>query len=678
MDRLVSQSVAPGTGVLGDTLLGIAYDALGRPTQISDNDSTILRTYDSLSRLASETQGPNPIGSVGKTFTYSYSAAGFNTSVTYPDTTVEQRNRDVIGRLASVAISGGNTLATYQYAGSRVPSLALANNVTRTHTYDALLRRTLVEYKQNTTSQKKFEYVYNLANYRLLEKRHHAGGTGDNYDLDSIYRSVNVKAGVADPVAEYQNPGSQTVTSTTAVTYDAAQSRSQVTVTTGGTPTTTNYTVDALNFYTAVGATVHVRDANGNLKDDGTNLYDYDYRNQLVRIRRKSDLSVVGTYEYDGVCRRIAKSTTAGTTSFYWVGFELTMEYDASGLVSRRQRGAGFNEVVSAYQRDFSDLDQDGSTTDYVPLTPLYDGAYDCIGTFDHTGGLAESYVHTYEGTVTITTAAGAALTSSAVGWQQGYGRMYRDDESGLLYAVHRYYNPKTGRAITDDPLGRWIDQPNTGNGYSWVANRYRNAWDPLGLRTDDSFMYGSTTPSMVINRIADAVNGYESDDVEHDECGGEHDPDTAEGRLDAISQIVGDTVWEVVDDAFANTDPDLNPPGEPKNNAAANSIRNEFGHFVIKFRATWWTSLTDDEKIMAVMHELNHIAYNNVIYKCRKVLRTYHGSTKSRSWYLYQLKVWETLMALVAYDLDNKLAPEDTDWDAVKATQVDAYAGNR
>lgn len=182
----------------------------------------------------------------------------------------------------------------------------------------------------------------------------------------------------------------------------------------------------------------------------------------------------------------------------------------------------------------------------------------------------------------------------------------------------------------------------------------------------------------MVINRIADAVNGYESDDVEHDECGGEHDPDTAEGRLDAISQIVGDTVWEVVDDAFANTDPDLNPPGEPKNNAAANSIRNEFGHFVIKFRATWWTSLTDDEKIMAVMHELNHIAYNNVIYKCRKVLRTYHGSTKSRSWYLYQLKVWETLMALVAYDLDNKLAPEDTDWDAVKATQVDAYAGNR
>jgi hypothetical protein len=34
----------------------------------------------------------------------------------------------------------------------------LPNNVTRTQTYDALFRKTLVDYKQNTTSQKKFEY----------------------------------------------------------------------------------------------------------------------------------------------------------------------------------------------------------------------------------------------------------------------------------------------------------------------------------------------------------------------------------------------------------------------------------------------------------------------------------------------------------------------------------------
>jgi len=483
MDRLVSQSAVPGTGVLGDTLLVIAYDALGRPTQISDNDSTIQRTYDSLSRIVTETQGPNPIGSSGKTFAYGYSAAGFNTGVTYPDGTIEQRNRDVIGRLSSVAIAGGSTLATYQYAGNRVRSLALPNSVTRTNTYDALLRNTFVEYKQNTTSQKKFEYIYNLADYRLLEKRHHAGGTGDNYDLDSIYRSVNVKAGVADPVAEYQNPGSQTVASTTAVTYDAGQSRSQVTVTASGNPAITNYATDVLNFYTSVGATVQVRDANGNLKDDGTNLYDYDYRNQLVRIRRKSDMAVIGTYDYDGTCRRIAKSTSAGTTSFFWIGFELAMEYDGSGLLSRRHRGADFNEVVSAQQRDIADLDQDGSTADYVPLTPLYDGTHDCIGMLDYSGAIVESYVHTYDGAVTITNAAGGAITTSAVGWQQGYAGTFLDTETGHYYAIHRYYDPSTGRFQTQDPRGSWVDPAAAGNGYVWSGDSYRSSIDPLGLK---------------------------------------------------------------------------------------------------------------------------------------------------------------------------------------------------
>jgi hypothetical protein len=86
---------------------------------------------------------------------------------------------------------------TYQYAGGRVPSLVLPNGVTRTHTYDVLLRRTMVEYKQGAASRRKFECVYNLADYRILEKRHHSSGTGDNYSLDSLYRSVHVKAGVA-------------------------------------------------------------------------------------------------------------------------------------------------------------------------------------------------------------------------------------------------------------------------------------------------------------------------------------------------------------------------------------------------------------------------------------------------------------------------------------------------
>jgi RHS repeat-associated protein len=193
-------------------------------------------------------------------------------------------------------------------------------------------------------------------------------------------------------------------------------------------------------------------------------------------------MAVIATYAYDGIARRIAKATSAGTTSFFWIGFELAMEYDASGLVSRRHRGAGFAEVVSAQQRDFSDLDQDGSTTDYVPLAPLYDGAYDCVGVLDHTGAVAESYVHTYDGAVTITNATGTPITASALGWHQGYGRMYSDAESGLLYAVHRYYDAPVARFLSEDPLGPWFDPSSLGNGYAFAANHYHNSHDPLGL----------------------------------------------------------------------------------------------------------------------------------------------------------------------------------------------------
>jgi RHS repeat-associated protein len=67
---------------------------------------------------------------------------------------------------------------------------------------------------------------------------------------------------------------------------------------------------------------------------------------------------------------------------------------------------------------------------------------------------------------------------------------MYRDVESGLLYAVRRYFNPRDGRFVTEDPLSRWFDGNNLGNGYAWVGDQYRNSWDPLGLASPDSHAY--------------------------------------------------------------------------------------------------------------------------------------------------------------------------------------------
>jgi RHS repeat-associated protein len=59
------------------------------------------------------------------------------------------------------------------------------------------------------------------------------------------------------------------------------------------------------------------------------------------------------------------------------------------------------------------------------------------------------------------------------------FSGQYYDDETGLHYNLHRYYDPKTGRYLRPDPIGLAGMDPNL---YGYVLNNPVNAIDPLGL----------------------------------------------------------------------------------------------------------------------------------------------------------------------------------------------------
>src|SRR6202035_5604332 len=61
-----------------------------------------------------------------------------------------------------------------------------------------------------------------------------------------------------------------------------------------------------------------------------------------------------------------------------------------------------------------------------------------------------------------------------------GYTGMQVDSESGLLFDFRRYYDPKDGRFISQDPKGFAAGDNNL---YRYVTNNPTNRVDPTGLQ---------------------------------------------------------------------------------------------------------------------------------------------------------------------------------------------------
>ncbi len=152
---------------------------------------------------------------------------------------------------------------------------------------------------------------------------------------------------------------------------------------------------------------------------------------------------------------------------FLYDGADLLAETNAAGttITAHYLYGPGIDEPLER---------KGGSTTSYYSQDEL--GS--TVHLTDSAGTIAESYTYEVFGQPTIRDGSGTVIPTSAVGNRFLFTGREWDSETGLYYYRARYYNPKTGRFLSRDPLGYLPDV----NLYRCVGNDPTSRIDPSGL----------------------------------------------------------------------------------------------------------------------------------------------------------------------------------------------------
>ena len=315
-----------------------------------------------------------------------------------------------------------------------------------------------------------YDYDWDAVGRLSYERRGHDGGLGDVYGYDGLGRLLTFTRDSQDPVAHgpstphaYEN------------TYhmDADFHRTAVvredfgagTVTADYTthPTRHHYTtIDPDGAAGPLPARVRIQNVDGNLIQDGDRHFIYDALDNLVRVEDVVGgvTTVVAEYGYDALGRRASKVVGNETTRFVHSGAWIIEEWTSVGggaeshAATHYHFGTGLDDVAMSRRLDVADLDDDGSTTDYVDL---YHHRNQLGSVMDLTladGTVVESYRYDAYGAPTIHDAVGAPVPAPPSGNRFLFSGREHDPETGLYHYRARTFDPETGTFLQEDPIG--------------------------------------------------------------------------------------------------------------------------------------------------------------------------------------------------------------------------------
>jgi RHS repeat-associated protein len=394
------------------------YDAADRLTGESYQDgSTVARSYDANNRLSAVTD------SASGAFSFGYDPAGRLITSTTP-VGVVQYVRDALGRATSRQVVG-QPAVTYAYDASGNLTSATMPQAAATFAYDARNQLSTLNRLNGVTSA----FTYDPA-AKLLAITHARGPTmidTESYQYDTVGNRTSHFTSTGQPLV------------TTAVS---------------------NAVYDADNEQNQFGTASSAFDANGDLTSTGTpttpTTYTWDSRGRLSAIVTSAGQTTRFMYDFAGNLMAQADSGTSTNLTKTFVLDDLTnVAYESAG------DGTSYSVLSGqAIDSHFAIVQSDGQIQ-----YGLSDAVNSTVATVDQAGAEVGRFIYEPFGQTTI--------LSSAYPFQFT-GRV--PASSGLYYNRARFYNPVTGRFLSEDPLP-----------LSGAPNSYTYALDNPGRYSDPS-----------------------------------------------------------------------------------------------------------------------------------------------------------------------------------------------
>jgi RHS repeat-associated protein len=505
------------------------YEEGGQVSSIKDaNGRKTFYGYDVLNRLSTVTQSGNMLTA------YDYDCQGNLVRVTDPKSQTTQYTYDDLGRILAVhSPDAGTTTYAYDQAGN-LTSRRDAKGVRTVYEYDALNRLTAVHYprpsqdllltydqgvngKGRLTSVQDSSglttYQYDEVGRLILETRTMGAisfSTSYTHDLNGDTRSITYPSGLK---VEYERNAAGRIVASKANgapltgaatyspfgplrsltygqsalplgrTYDQRYLLSEMSVAevltsrygrypngevkriqglrepvVGSASSRYGYLGNRLVVIAGSQQAAYTYDRNGNVVSNATLSFDYDEENRIIRVYK--DGAVIARYAYDGQGRRVKK--VVGNKSLYY-------HYDLYGNLIEESGPGG------AALRDYIYQEGERIAMQSYDSNP---GTYFFLN--DHLGAprklIDPSGLTVWEGA--YLPFGEVQIPIRKIGNPFRFPGQYFDAETGLHYNYHRYYDPKTGRYLTPDPIGLWGGV----NLFAYTINNPVNLIDPLGL----------------------------------------------------------------------------------------------------------------------------------------------------------------------------------------------------